>query len=127
MLTGSFRLLNHLLDRVGFADFIKTDQTILNGEDLMNSCIRKHIALQIFDDLMDGNDVPIVFVRLEFQRLKLRLNILKLISPVFAHRIASVNETAFQPVRPFHIGRISEMIVSISRLLKASYKFCRNS
>jgi hypothetical protein len=103
LLIGRSRLLNHLLDCFGFADFIKTNQTILNGKDLFNCRVRKQIALQIFDDLMNANNVSIVFVRLEFQRLKLSLNTLKLISLIFAHRVASINETAFQSVRPFHV------------------------
>jgi hypothetical protein len=66
LLVGGFILLNHLLDRVGFADFVKADQTALNGKNLMNCGIGKHIALQIFDDLMNGDDAAILFVRLEF-------------------------------------------------------------
>lgn len=62
----SFRLSNHLPDRVGFAYFIKTDQTVLNGKDLMNCRVREHVALQIFDDLTDGDNVPVVLVRLGF-------------------------------------------------------------
>ncbi len=66
LLVGSSRLLNHLLDCVGFANFIKTDQPILNRKDLMNYRIRKQVALQIFDDLMNCDNIPILFVRLEF-------------------------------------------------------------
>jgi len=66
LLIGSSRLLNHLLDCFGFANFIKTDQTILDGKDLLNCCIGKQIALQISDDLMNGDYVSILFVSLEF-------------------------------------------------------------
>ena len=66
LLVRSFSLLNHLLDCFGIANFLKTDQTIFNSKDLMNCCIRERITLQIFDDLMNGDNVPIVFVRLKF-------------------------------------------------------------
>ena len=36
------------------------------SEDLMHRFVRQHVALQIFDDLMNGNNVAILFVRLEF-------------------------------------------------------------
>ena len=65
LLVGGSLLLNHLFYCFGFANFIKTYQTILNGKDLLNCCLAKHIALQISDDLMNGDYVAILFVSLE--------------------------------------------------------------
>lgn len=69
----------------------------------MNRRVRQNIALQIFDDLMNGHNIAIAFIRLEIQGYKFRLNILKLISPMRAHLVAPANETAFETARPFYV------------------------
>lgn len=96
----------------GFTNFVKADQTLLNGKDLLNCCICEQIALQISDDLMSGNDSSIVFIRLEFQRLKLHLNYLILIRPVFAHRVTS--------------GGKGEFVLGYSELDEAAFSAKRN-
>lgn len=93
----------HSEEILGVTDFKDAYQAVFKRKDLPNRFLYQEITFQVSNCLMNGNHASIVFVAFKFERLKLRLDNLKLFSPILALGVASVNETAFHPIRPFHI------------------------